>query len=697
MDIYNFKSPNWKKRKLERFLFTTLKNEPAKVDDEEIQDAIIMIAMIENKLQDLFLNDKESFDKIFDLSASRKEKFQILKLGLDQFLIKEYSKNKPFKWYNKIISPMIQAYAELYGKCPDHWENYIEAAKSLADKLFDPHTDFACLLPYFHDKNSQLHIIKTTPFTRITVDDMCFAEAPYNWVSKTYASNQTWSIYPLNTNQFHNVDFLKANRNAPVFVINSIELAQKLQNKYVQYNSKKEQIFVEKYLRRYSVDLNKVLHWKSKSAFSSEYVPIKISKLIWLSWFGGASALNNIDLNCLKRRAVYWVYYQDGSKNEFIAKFLEIYSILPKESFGDLQFIHVPEVKDRLNRKNTKISIWSPKELLLEAFRQDIEVPESIKKEQAAIVAKEVKTPSREEYILYPLLRKKSLILLTAEAKHGKSYFAMALSHAVATHGKLFQNFKVKTTTKVLYVLDDEIDYTERKKREGIFHKIFKQKEKSKDVVYEHVSGFNLYEDHFRKRVECMLINAQMNTNPQGEPVQLLVLDHLTKMINNNLTGSTWRLLRPWLHQLREKYSLAVLILHHTNKSGKTYGTSFIENDANAHIHIHKKPIDDTLTMEITVPQNRNGQTITEPITVELNLGKNPSLRPGDGCDSYKIEWKGTIEDRCILFAKMKQEGCTMKEIANSFNVSKPTIEKFAQENGLTNEGWKRWLESSSQ
>ena len=723
MNKLSFINPQWKVRKLQSFLYCALRHKETPHENDLIQYFFVCQGLVESELTRLFEEDKTKFyriftDEILDAVPIDKDKFEAEMGKMFKKMSKGYSVPQHLSFNKDILTPFLQTYSGASKNGKSYGSSYVDSVSSLVNFLFGINHDFTPLYKKFENikiDNDIKNVIKINfhhdklneEFMNIELDGTRVETPCFN-------GHIAWH----GENRIFNEHYIRSNPGVPIFITNSISQACKLQQEFVrlyyktliQETIQTLHIYDSRRNSNYEKVIESLKYYQNRKTSEKNWKNEDKSFSVWASWFGGVTALGQLDLSLLKNRAVYWVCHQADSTKKIVPKFLKIYGKINEIKLRDLQFIHVPEIKDKLNYKNTDIKVWSPEKLLLEAFDMKIEVPEDLKDQQAQIIAKERKKQSQEDYIIYPAIRRNSLMLLSARAKHGKSYLAMALSYAATTKGKLFSNWVVKQRAKVLYVIDREVDTSERKKRQDLFTKIFKPSPKAKSITFEPVFGFNLYEREYQEQIEEMIRDAQLGAFPEGEPVGMLVLDHLTKMTRGNLTANSWDSLRGWLDHLTTELNLAVLLLHHNNYSGGVYGTSFILNDVNVHIHVQKKEmidVKDLLAMDLTIPDNRHGESFTEPTTVEISMGEKPYLK-SDKDDIYTTEslWKRlardeegkSIVDKSVVkksragkFIELKKANpkIKMKEIAYIFGIGLKSVEALAVSQGLTHNRWK--------
>ena len=731
----DFSNPQWRDRKLSKYLFEVFKHEKALIDNDISQHLFYALGKVERELWNIYDTDKSKFFSIFDKNVLNQ-----LYMSKDKFKEKVDEEIKPEPWlarfnpYKNLTIPLINLFAQASGKKKEQYENVIDAVKSLAyklggDEVYFDNPSLMANIEYIHKQD----VVEYNGyfFGKCMTETGSFEVPTY----KVGIAVQNY-IY----SDLVNKKYIDANPNAVVLVINSITLPKKLQNQHIRDYRKEKIENMILYLERNQIEFNKNLFradsveimlqntidnlkilinggdWyevsnptcssnsgKSMNEVKYHRIPGAMamlgdssSQVVWSSFYGGNNNLDNIDLTPLRERNVYWILHQNASREEMLPKFIKAYSYIHDKELNDLHFIHIPEITDIINSEKSGITIWNQEELILEAFDNKIEIPKALKEKFAEVLARKQKNKRQENYIIEPVIRKNAITLMTAKAGHGKSYLSMGLSYAAATKGKLFGTWKVKEKVKVLYIIDREVDVAELKKRKEMFEKIYKLNKKSKSITFHPVSNFNLLQIENRNEVLQKLTDAQLLESPEGEPVKLLVFDHLTKLMGNVSSPQTWSELRPWFDYLVNELQISILLLHHQNKSGNTYGTSFIENDVGIHIHLDRNNVDDYLSMNVTLPKNRHGKIQTTPFKVDLHMGSESIGFRSDAKDT-NISWKKlSNEERCEKFALMREKGMKNAEVADVFGMGIKSIEKLIRENKLAKGGHVQYLPQAS-
>ena len=537
-----------------------------------------------------FLRSIFTSDIVDNISREYKIEYEAIRQIINRRI--PYNKIKTsYPWLYKFLieyinSPALVLYTMATQKNNSFEVAYVNTVESLYNHLFEEDVDFQDFefdlnkrekLKWKRDKEEvkcSNNVIdkQGLEFTQFRIN-----QNKWHWIP-TYPNKSYVVCDADKITDLFNKEYLDKNSEVPVFMINSIKIAYEFQKNHAPECHLKYMDKIVDYLKELKplgrLDINKsdgkklldnildnlkILknggelprHLWEKSYRTKDkpqtrpccfenYSKSLLSEIIFSSFYGGVDALKYFDLSLLDNRELYWIVHSNLPPKIIIEKFIKIYSAVYENKYKDLQFIHVPEIIDTQNPEKANILIYSPRDLLLKSFEYRIDVPENLRDKLKEILTKEDAGKSNEEYIIYPILRKESQVLLAAEQKAGKSYMAMMLSYAAATGKKLFADWKTRTKVKVLYVFDREIDAKELGKRKEVVEKIFPLGKKAKSVTFEPVFDFNISSLSDQERVEKMLGGAQLVSRPEGEPVRLLVLDHLTKLTKNINSASLW-------------------------------------------------------------------------------------------------------------------------------------------------------------
>ena len=186
----------------------------------------------------------------------------------------------------------------------------------------------------------------------------------------------------------------------------------------------------------------------------------------------------------------------------------------------------------------------------------------------------EMDIPKRE-FLLGSWLPKASFGMVYAERGHGKSWFCMAMSVAIAQGSKHFLGWTVSNRQGVLYV-DGEMALADIKERflslatRGLSNLYLLPSE----TLYRDGMPICLDERAEQDAIDSLLQHLE----EKGARPQVIVLDNLSTLrrgINEN-DNSEAQVLLDWLISLRHR-GYTVIVVHHAGKSGQQRGASIIE------------------------------------------------------------------------------------------------------------------------
>ncbi|MBS1371265.1 MAG: AAA family ATPase [Lentisphaeria bacterium] len=398
---------------------------------------------------------------------------------------------------------------------------------------------------------------------------------------------------------------------------------------------------------------------------------------IWCVPVGGFSIPDYTDWAPVSDRDIYIFKFGEENEKRSLTELATLYAAMPRSAEQKIRFVVFPRRTNR-NYKENDIRILSPGELLCRCQGEGVDIPDVLLHELNDYLKQIGKKNSASPYLIEPFLRKNSWALLSGEAGVGKSYLAMAVGMAVASRGKLFHNWRVRSRgTKVLYITDDEMTPDLLMERRDLLGKIYR---KSKNFLIESVRDLNLLTDGMEKINS--LIDKALNSGETPVPVGMLILDHLLKL--SGTVGDqrdNWPQIRRWIEELNRQ-GITVLLLHHEYGGARMQGTTLIANDAPARISIERPSspdmVSDHLTFDISIPKNRGGKDQRQPMTITLVLGRQPHWIIGAE-QAGKGAWKSLSKEGRRLQASALRRTMTVQEVAEHFGVSKSSIEKALQ------------------
>jgi putative DNA primase/helicase len=290
----------------------------------------------------------------------------------------------------------------------------------------------------------------------------------------------------------------------------------------------------------------------------------------------------------------------------------------------------------------------------------------------------ELEIPPRE-MILNPILPAQGLVMIHAPRGVGKTHVSLLVAHSVAIGGHMFNGkWTSSTPHKVLFV-DGEMPLVVMQER---LAKIINNSES------EMVTEDNL----IIITPDLQDIGLPDLSTPQGQQtiedhlkdVKLLILDNYSALCRRGRENESesWIPLQEWFLKLRRR-GIAVLLIHHSNKSGAQRGTS------------RKEDILDTV-ITLRKPENYDPR---EGARFEVHYEKargfygeearpfEASLREENGQVTWCVRDIEDCEMEKVL--SLRKEGLSQRNIAEETGLSPATINrrlKEAKEKGLLGE-----------
>ena len=277
----------------------------------------------------------------------------------------------------------------------------------------------------------------------------------------------------------------------------------------------------------------------------------------------------------------------------------------------------------------------------------------------------EAQLPERK--MMLPWLPEGGLALVSALRGIGKTFFGIDLAARIASGGS-FLKWEVENTAGVLYV-DGEMSLSDLRERYSCFGN-------------DRPENFNILSHQwFWDKAETDLTitlpeiqNGIFEFLDSRPNVRLIVLDNLSSLssIRENRSDDWRESFLPFLIKCRRR-GVAVLLIHHVNKSGEQRGTGAREDHLDASIIL--KPLvgenneGAQFKVEFTKCRGAYGEVI-DPFSAKLITGG----------DLYEWEIGDAdlkVKDRLtILIRNSGGDGITVTEAAEELEVSKGAISK---------------------
>lgn len=285
----------------------------------------------------------------------------------------------------------------------------------------------------------------------------------------------------------------------------------------------------------------------------------------------------------------------------------------------------------------------------------------------------------QKEYVLYPIIPQKGLVMTYASRGVGKTHLALNIAYAVAS-GASFLKWHASKAQKVLYIDGEMPVHAIQERLAGIIA--------SSD--FEPPEGyFNILTPDVQN--ECVFMpnlatkEGQEAIEPYLEDVKLVIVDNLATLCRHGRANEEESFIpvQEWILKLRRK-GLSVLLVHHASKNGSQRGTSSKEDVLDTVIQlIHPKDYkaEEGARFEVHYTKARGlcGEE-AEPFEAQLSTL--------NGLATWTVK---NIEDLIIEKVKaMAEDGMTQREIAIELGKGLGTISRLCKSNNIVTGGGKK-------
>jgi hypothetical protein len=267
------------------------------------------------------------------------------------------------------------------------------------------------------------------------------------------------------------------------------------------------------------------------------------------------------------------------------------------------------------------------------------------------------------EMLLEPILSTQSLAMIYSKRGTGKTFFGLAMAHAIATGGK-FLNWIAPKPRRVLFV-DGELPGVTLQTRLAAIVKCPEQRPYSIGTL-ENLRFIT--PDMLAGPIPDLATRAgQLQIEALLEGTELLILDNLSALCRSGKEneGEGWLPMQEWALRLRQR-GVSVLFKHHAGKSGAQRGTSRRE---------------DVLDLVIVL-RHPSDYSQHEGLRCEVHFEKCRSLL-GESARPFEIHletdptgvlvWTTrTVEDAIgVRAAELFADGLTVRDVAEELGISK--------------------------
>ncbi len=443
------------------------------------------------------------------------------------------------------------------------------------------------------------------------------------WMRNNSITDQLFCVpLPEDKQPLYNLDQLKADEESPVILTDSIELADANEMEGVIFTS-----FICDPGQYDQVDwsplLNRTVYYlvtnHSGSLLESAYLKAKEFAEYWEE----KNKEKENKLKFIQMEVDYPEKRRDyATLDDILTHYRDSEPTVTAESVeiiedDDLFEIRCIESVKRLETKRSKL--W-----------------ESQNSEEQRVVEKESNRRKSVNYVLRPFLIKGEVSMLYASKSTGKSALGISMAAAVVSGDPLLSEkwWVVPKNpdyplNKVLY-LDFENGKTEIETRKTqLAYPYWPQKKEARSKCEENLIVKDMTEDTVEKvdysdrenwpKIIAMIEAAKDKGTP-GQPVDLLVIDTLSKFARKSYTADLN--LSDFINNMRQM-NIAILFLHHEGSNGQVRGWKCTLDDFYFTLRMYRKDENENHTLEdplwLDYKPSRSGVEKTSPFEVKLD------------------------------------------------------------------------------
>jgi len=299
--------------------------------------------------------------------------------------------------------------------------------------------------------------------------------------------------------------------------------------------------------------------------------------------------------------------------------------------------------------------------------------------------------------ILAPWLKEGGLWMCYADPGVGKTFFSLSVAFAVASGGK-FLNWKAPKPRKVLYIDGEMETYDMHRRLTGIWGAAERDGKCNLKAAGVNFIGWQAtYQKPKSPFPDLAHESGRKVLMEKAAHADLIVVDNLTTTMRTGEENEAayWTPMQDMLVELR-KAGKAVILVHHTNKSGEQRGTSSKDIILNGKMKLSRpKDYSADQGARFTIEYEKaRGLTGNDSLPIEVRLDEDNKGFP---------KWEYTVIDstRHTELMRAAQSGnyTNQTELGKALGVSQGRIAQLrneAIERGLfTSDLWNRWLRAA--
>jgi len=304
------------------------------------------------------------------------------------------------------------------------------------------------------------------------------------------------------------------------------------------------------------------------------------------TWFKGRDHLKQTKWDCLDSQQLYYLWIYDGSiiggKEDALRTAFALYSHLV-DALGE-KHVRMKIVECHFQYPlfmKQKPTIYDKYDFAKLCEDNGIQAPAFLKNYEATISSDQNSSKTKvEKHLISPWLRKNSLAMFYSPSGLGKTWLAMSIGLAVARGMNVCPKWTVESKGENVFYLAGEMSQEELAERMEKLRLAYPNTGETR-FFYQAVRT-----DLGSKAGQTDLERCLSYFRNRNNAIRFLILDNLNTLVKNGEYKSGWDAFFDWLADLQNEFApLAVLVVHHTNKSGEFMGTSSIKNRINVMFH----------------------------------------------------------------------------------------------------------------
>ncbi len=206
------------------------------------------------------------------------------------------------------------------------------------------------------------------------------------------------------------------------------------------------------------------------------------------------------------------------------------------------------------------------------------------------------------ELLIHNLIYVGDLIVITAAAKTGKSYFTLDMLMAMASRGKITDEIFATQSSKII-LIDTEMYPEDLKRRISQFSSIHNEDDNWKN-------NFLILSSKVDQRsYDLSNVDDQQYIESQIGDAKVVAFDNYGKLSGRNRDSEqTWNKVSKWFEKLQLR-GITIILVHHLNKNGEVRGTKKMIDDATLHVSLSRPQeytSHDGNVIEVRFPDIRN-------------------------------------------------------------------------------------------